>query len=117
MRTGTRRNPSRTLARVPKRKKECERCAQWKPHIKNTHWTSECKIYEADGSLKPRGGGGKRGGVKSQKKYNNALSQVKQLKEQLKEQKKKHKKSRRKRRLRSGGCSSSSSSDSSDSDA
>ena len=100
-----------------KKKKECERCAQWKPHIKNTHWTSECKIYEADGSLKPRGGGGKRGGVKSQKKYNNALSQVKQLKEQLKEQKKKHKKSRRKRRRRSGGYSSSSSSDSSDSDA
>ena len=51
------------------KKKKCEHCAQWKPHVKNIHWTKDCEIFEADGTHKFRGGGGKLWGARSQKRY------------------------------------------------
>ena len=94
-------------------KRKYDRCAKWKPEVKHTHWTKDCKIFEADGLRKPHGNGDKRGGVRGHTKYNNVIRNVKAPKK-LKDQKKKHKKARRKRQ-RHGEYASSSSSSSSDS--
>ena len=34
-------------------KKECDYCKKWKPHNKDSHFTNECRIYNAGGTLKP----------------------------------------------------------------
>ena len=34
-----------------KKKKECDRCAKWKPEVKNTHWTKDCKASGATKSI------------------------------------------------------------------
>ena len=49
-------------------KRKYDRCAKWKPEVKHTHWTKDCKIFEADGSHQPRGNGGKRGGIRGHTK-------------------------------------------------
>ena len=70
------------------KKRECNRCAQWKPEAKNTHWTKICKIFEADRQHKPRRNGDKRGGVRDHKKYNNDINgimKVKALEKKLKD--------------------------------
>ena len=71
------------------KKKEFDRCAKWKPVVKNTHGTKDCKIWNKDGSRQNRGNGGKRGGARGHTKYNNAIKKVKALKKKLKDQKKK----------------------------
>ena len=88
------------------KKKECDHCAQWKSQVRNTHWTKDCKIFEADGSCKPRRNGSKRGGIRGHK----SITML------LKDQNKEHKKARCKRRCREGGYASLSSSSSSDSE-
>jgi hypothetical protein len=95
---------------------ECELCAQWHPHAKNTHWTSDCTRFNKDGSKKggARAYGGKGGGG-LQSKYVNTTSLTKDLeknKKKLKKLKKKYK--RQKKRSKKGrDYESSSSSDSS----
>ena len=66
-----------------KKKTECEHCAQWKPHVKNTRWTKDCKIFEADSTRKPRGGSGKCGGVRSQKSITMLLTRRKPSRKSL----------------------------------
>ena len=113
---GTNREPGEINAHTSGKKKECSRCAEHNPRAKNTHWTSECMAFEANGTRKARRGNGEdtRGGDRKNKRYNNAIQELGELKKKYKKQKKKHKKAQKKRR-RSGG-SSYSSSDSSDSD-
>ena len=70
------------------KKKECDYCAKWKPEVKNTHRTKDCKIWNEDGSRQNRGSGGKCGGVRGHKKYNYAIKKAKALEKKLKNQKK-----------------------------
>ena len=78
----------RYLARTARRKKECDCCAKWKPEVKNTHWTKDCKIWNEDGSRQNHGNGGKRGGVRDHKKHDDAIEKVKALEKKVKDQKK-----------------------------
>ena len=115
----SKREPGEVAAPPSGRKKECSRCAQWNERAKNTHWTSECMAFEADGTRKARRGNGedRRGGDRNKnKRYNNAIAELGALKKKYKKQKKMHKKARKKRRRERGGGYSSSDSSDSDSD-
>ena len=67
-------------------RKECERCAKWKPNsmAKTTHWTKDCKTFNADGSRKKpemrkaREDGEVADGSRYRGRYNNRISRADQ---------------------------------------
>ena len=67
------------------KKKECERCTKWKTYAENTHWTDQCKAFEANGTPKRRQciGNGKRRGVKRYTRYNITTKEIGTLKRSL----------------------------------
>ena len=60
---------------------------EMEPARKKTHWTDQCMAFEANGTRKARRGNGeerRRGGRDKNKRYNNAISELGELKKRYK---------------------------------